>query len=219
MSEVNIPIYTPLSATRPKSCGIVYEPYFEVRIADSETDQSCAIGQLGEIQVRPKQAFGFMSGYYNAPEKTVQAWRNLWFHTGDSGHIDEEGYIYFNDRIKDCIRRYGENISAYEVEETILDFPGVTDCAAIAVDSAIPGGEDEVMIVIVANSDLVLEDLADFCRQKLPRFSVPSYIRLADASDIPRTATNKIVKAELRKIGVTTDTFVLQPERNMNKAC
>lgn len=76
-----------------------------------------------------------MGGYYNNPGKTVEAWRNLWFHTGDYGRLDSEGYFYFIDRIKNCIRRNGENISAYEVETAILGFPAVKECAVIAVAS------------------------------------------------------------------------------------
>jgi crotonobetaine/carnitine-CoA ligase len=207
MSEVNIPLWSQPGDSKPGSCGRVYDRYFDVRIADPDDDQLLPCGAQGEIQVRPKQAFGFMSGYYNSPEKTVEAWRNLWFHSGDVGYVDSEGYFYFEDRIKDRIRRRGENISSYEIESSILDFPGVTECAVVAVRSEIEGGEDEVMAVVVADGAINKEDLLDYCKEHIPRFAVPNFFRFCAPSDIPRTSTNKIIKNNLRETGVTPDTW------------
>lgn len=124
--------------------------------------------------------------------------------------VDEDGYFYFIDRLKDCIRRYGENISAFEVEAILADFPGVEDCAVIAVPSRVQGSEDEVMAVIAASDRIRPDELATYCRKNLPKFSVPSYIRFVTAGNMPRTATNKIMKAKLREIGITADTYVVQ---------
>lgn len=207
MSEINVPLMQPLDAPRPHSCGKIYERYFDVRIADPETDQPVPPDTRGEFQIRPKQAFGFMSGYYNAPEKTMEAWRNLWFHTGDAGRMDSDGYFYFIDRLKDSIRRRGENISAFEVETVILDFPAVKDCAVIAVSSEFDGGEDEVMAVSVIEGTLDPQDLLDYCKQNLPKFAVPGYFRFVSKEDMPRTSTNKVIKQRLRETGISDDTW------------
>ncbi|WP_323844082.1 AMP-binding protein [Microbulbifer magnicolonia] len=207
MSEVNIPLFTPLDAPRPGSCGKAYGRYFEVRVADAQSDLENPPGVVGEIQVRPRISGGFMSGYYRMPEKTVEAWNNLWFHTGDAGRMDGDGYFYFVDRLKDCIRRRGENISSYEVETVLLSFPGITECAVIAVPSNIAGGEDEVMAVLVADGDLDPGAISAHCQNNMPRFAVPRFLRFVQPDQIPRTSTNKIRKVELRKQGVTADTW------------
>ena len=143
MTEVNIPVWGRMEQPCSGATGWVHEEHFEVIIADPETDREVPRGQLGEILVRPKVPFGFMAGYLGMPERTVEAWRNLWFHTGDAATMSEEGLLTFVDRIKDCIRRRGENISASEVEVHLSGFEGVAEIAAYAVPSEIPGAEDE----------------------------------------------------------------------------
>ncbi|MDP4530300.1 AMP-binding protein [Alkalimonas delamerensis] len=207
MSEVNIPLYTPMDKPKAGSCGRPYSRYFEVRIACPATDLPCESGEVGEIQVRPKLAAGFMSGYYGMPDKTVEAWRNLWFHTGDLGRCDEDGYFYFVDRLKDSIRRRGENISSYEIETTVLAMEGVTECAAYAVPSDIPDGEDEVMLVVVTDAEIKPEQIHAFCQGKIPGYAMPRFIRLTQASELPTTATNKIQKNVLRQRGVDALTW------------
>lgn len=207
MSEVNIPLFTPLQHPKPGSCGKPYSAYFDVRIAAPDTDLECKPGEVGEIQVRPKMSAGFMSGYYRMPEKTVESWKNLWFHTGDAGREDSDGYFYFVDRLKDCIRRRGENISSFEVETALLNYPGIKECAVVAVASEIAGGEDEVMAVIAGEGDLEPQAIIAHCQSNMPKFAIPRYLRFVDASEIPRTSTNKIRKVELRKQGVTTKTW------------
>lgn len=202
MTEVNIPIWGRLGRSVPGAAGWTHEAHFEVRIADPDTDESLPAGQMGEIQVRPKVPFGFMAGYFNAPDKTVESWRNLWFHTGDAGTMQADGLVTFIDRIKDCIRRRGENISATEVEEVVAVLPGVEEVAAYAVPSDVPGGEDEVMLALVPKAGATL-DPADVLRTaatKLPRFAKPRYVKLVDA--LPKTATGKVQRAVLRKQGV-----------------
>jgi len=208
MSEVNIPLYNSKKAPVAGSCGRVYEDFFEVRIAHPVSDEPLPSGAVGEIQVRPKQAAGFMSGYYKMPDKTVEAWRNLWFHTGDAGLCDSNGNFYFKDRIKDSIRRRGENISSYEVESILLAYPGVIECAVIAVPSDIPGGEDEVMAVVSSEEGTIdVDGLIDFAVDNMPKFAVPRYYRQLPTSEFPRTATNKIRKQPLRDTGITADTW------------
>ena len=141
MTEVNIVAYHPLDAPyRPGSFGLPYERYFEVRVADPDTDEEVPPGEVGEVVVRPREPFCFMQGYNAMPERTVEAWRNFWFHTGDAARRDEDGYLYFVDRIKDCIRVRGENISSYEIEKVLTGHPAVAEAAAVAVKSEVAGG-------------------------------------------------------------------------------
>lgn len=210
MTEVNIPIYGERSKSRPGTCGRVYSKYFDVEIRDPLTDAPVSKGEVGEIMVRPRIPNGFMSGYFNAPDKTVEAWRNLWFHTGDAGHVSGDGYITFVDRIKDCIRRRGENISAVDIETTLAALPGVAEVAAFPVPSEIDGGEDEIMLAIVPSPEVQLtaDAIANHAREHIPRFAWPRYVEFK--SSLPKTGTEKIRKVELRQAGVTGDTIDLQ---------
>ena len=201
MTEVNIPIWGRLGVSAPGAAGWTHEDHFEVRIVDPETDVQRPAGQVGEIVVRPRIPFGFMTGYFNAPEKTVEAWRNLWFHTGDAGVMDASGLVTFIDRIKDCIRRRGENISATEVEDVVCELPGVAEVAAYAVPSDLPGGEDEVMLALVEQpgSNVDRAAVARMAAERLPRFAAPRYIKVV--AELPKTATGKVKRAVLRTAG------------------
>jgi crotonobetaine/carnitine-CoA ligase len=208
MTEVNIPTYMPYDdGLRANSCGKVLTDWFEMQIVDPDTDEALPPNTVGEIVVRPKEPWCFMAGYNAMPEKTVEAWRNFWFHTGDAGTYDEEGYFYFVDRIKDCIRRRGENISSYEVEQVLNSHEAVAESAAVAVKSEIAGGEDEVKVCIVLRPGMQVEPeaLLDYCQERMPYFAVPRYIEFVDA--LPKTPTEKIQKHKLREIGVTPDTW------------
>jgi crotonobetaine/carnitine-CoA ligase len=212
MTEVNIPIWGRVGSPIPGKAGWVHEEHFEVCIADAETDLPLPAGQVGEILVRPRVPFGFMAGYYNAPHKTVEAWRNLWFHTGDAGVIDEAGVVTFIDRLRDCIRRRGENISATEVEAVVGELPGVAEVAAYAVPSDIPGGEDEVMLALVplAGTALDCANVVHEASARLPRFARPRFVKIVER--LPKTATGKIQRALLKKQGIV-DALDLAPSR------
>ena len=203
MTEVNIPVWGRLGHSRPGAAGWVHDQHFEVIVADPDTDEPVPSGDLGEILVRPKVPFGFMAGYHGMPDRTVEAWRNLWFHTGDAGMMDETGLVSFVDRIKDCIRRRGENISAAEVEAALMQLPGIAEVAAFAVPSNVRGGEDEVMLTVVPKPGINLTPriIADHASKVLPRFARPRFIELV--SDLPKTATGKVQRAQLRKRGVS----------------
>ncbi|GAY24029.1 MULTISPECIES: AMP-binding protein [Sphingobium] len=209
MTEINIPLYGRRGEARPGTCGRPYER-FEVRIADPATDIPVGPGEVGEILVRPCVPYGFMAGYLGLPDRTVEAWRNLWFHTGDAGRMDADGYVTFVDRIKDCIRRRGENISATDIERTLAELPGVKEVAAFAVPSDIPGGEDEIMCAVVPHADGQIDPaaLAAHARARMPRYAQPRYIEFL--TDLPRTGTEKVKKADLRERGVTVATLDLQ---------
>lgn len=208
MTETNIALYGRRGVSRPGTCGGVY-PRFEVQIADPATDLPVATGEVGEIMVRPRMPGGFMAGYLNLPDKTVEAWRNLWFHTGDAGRIEADGHVTFVDRIKDCIRRRGENISATDIELTLAELPWVDQIAAFAVPSDIPGGEDEIMCAIVPAAGAAPNPtaLAVHAATFMPRYAQPRYVEFVPA--LPRTDTEKVKKADLRKRGVTPATLDL----------
>ncbi|TWT14026.1 AMP-binding protein [Reyranella sp. CPCC 100927] len=201
MTEVNIPVWGRVGESRPGAAGWVDRAHFEVIVADTETDQPMPPGQLGEILVRPKIPFCFMVGYHNMPDRTVEAWRNLWFHTGDAATMDADGLVTFVDRIKDTIRRRGENIAATEVESAISQLAGAEEVAAFAVPSSIPGGEDELMLAIVpaAGATLTAEAVIRHADKVLPRYAAPRYV--AFVSELPKTATGKVQRAVLRKKG------------------
>jgi carnitine-CoA ligase len=207
MTEVNIPLWGEYGRPHAGTCGRVYDRYFQVEIRDPDTDEPLPPGAVGEIMVRPKAAFGFMAGYRNMPERTVEAWRNLWFHTGDAGVMADDGYVTYVDRIKDCIRRRGENISSFEVELSISRLEGVAEVAAYAVPSGIVGGEDEIMLAVVPYEGAAIDpnDIASYAQRALPRFAQPRFIEVVD--HLPKTPTAKVQKAALRARGVTSRTW------------
>ena len=208
MTEVNIPLYGLINEKGDGKCGKLYHKYFEVEIRDPETDLPIKDGEVGEIVVRPKQPFGFMSGYMGMPEKTIETWRNFWFHTGDAGTKDPSGNFTFVDRIKDCIRRRGENISSYEVEQAFLEISYITEAAAYAIPAkGGEGMEDEVMVALMINNNMSIDyiDLLNQAKKNLATFAVPKYIRIVD--HFPKTQTGKIQKNKLREDGVTVDTW------------
>jgi len=167
----------------------------EVRIVDDD-DLEVPAGTPGEIVVRTTEPWMFCQGYYNMPEVTVQTWRNLWFHTGDRGYMDREGYLYFVDRKKDAIRRRGENISSFEVEQIILRHPAVLEVAAYPVTSE--HSEDEVMVSLVLREGAHLSEaeLIAHCAENMAYFMVPRYVEFLAA--IPKTMTEKVEKYKLK---------------------
>jgi len=177
---------------------------YEVRIVD-EDDQELPPGTPGEIVARPKQSGALFSGYYRRDEDTVETWRNLWFHTGDRGLLDERGYLTFIDRMKDCIRRRGENISSWEVESTINAHDAVLECAAYGVASELSEADVMVAVVLQPGASLAPEALLDYCTGKMAHFAIPRYVRFLDA--LPRNHAERVQKTELRADGVTDDTW------------
>ena len=206
MTECNIPVYTPVEdPTVPGCAGKILTDYFDLRIADPETDEPLGTDEIGEIVIRPKEPGCFMAGYFRMPEKTVEAWRNLWFHTGDAGRIDAEGNLHYIDRIKDCIRRRGENISAFEVEQVLNGHPDVAESAVIGVKVEGAGGEEEVMALIVPRAEIDPVALLDYCAERMPRYAVPRFV--LNIAELEKTATGKIRKQDLRDAGVTAETW------------
>ncbi|WP_158885896.1 ATP-dependent acyl-CoA ligase [Amycolatopsis anabasis] len=202
-TETNMTISAPAGRQRPGYLGKVL-PGFDARVVD-EQDQPVPDGTPGELILRHTEPFSFATGYFAMPEKTVEAWRNLWFHTGDRVVRDADGWYRFLDRIKDAIRRRGENISSFEVEQAIAQHPAVAQVAVYAVPSEM--AEDEVMACIVPRpgSALPPEDLIAFLRPRLARFALPRYIRFAET--LPMTENGKIRKVVLRETGITPGTW------------
>jgi carnitine-CoA ligase len=211
MTECGMPLWGDRHDPEPIIAGCAGYPvteYYELRIANPETDEPLPRGEVGELLIRPRVPGCFSAGYYRMPERTVEAWRNLWFHTGDACCMDERGRVHYIDRIKDCIRRRGENISAFEVEQVLNQHPQVAECAVVGVKVEGAGGEEEVKAIIVVaegagNPDCI--DLLDFCAERMPRFAVPRFIEFI--AELDKTASGKLRKAALRDAGVTAETW------------
>jgi crotonobetaine/carnitine-CoA ligase len=203
MTETSSPIVSPgFDLVDSGSCGRP-RPGMICRLAD-ENDFEVPVGEPGELLLRGEEPWTLMSGYLGKPEKTVEATRNQWLHTGDIFTRDAEGNFYYVDRKKDMIRRRGENVSSVEVEAEVVTFEGVLECAAYGVPSEF--GEEEVMVALVCKPghSVDLDALRAYLKDKLPRFMVPKYLRIIP--DMPKTPTNKIRKTDLRDEAVTPDT-------------
>jgi crotonobetaine/carnitine-CoA ligase len=148
-----------------------------------------------------------MRAYYGMPEKTAEDFRNLKLHTGDLGRMDADGYVYFMDRVKDYIRRRGENVSSMEVERICSDHPAIKEAAAIGVKAGEgASSEDEIMIVCIADGDPPdFKEFVDWLSARMPYFMVPRYVRFVDT--LPKTPTERVQKVKLRDEGITADTL------------
>jgi crotonobetaine/carnitine-CoA ligase len=197
-TEAGIVTGSPYGEWRLGSCGTPNERRFKVGVVD-EQDRLLGPGEPGELVVRPKQPFVITTGYYGAPETTAEAFRNLWYHTGDRGYRDEDGYYFFLDRMKDAIRRRGENISAFDVECEVNLHPDVVECAATGVPSKLEDEDVKLTVVLRPGTALEPEELVAFCEDRLPRFMVPRYVEFVDA--LPRTPTDKVAKYKLKEQG------------------
>lgn len=177
---------------------------FEVEIF-SPDGLPVPVGEPGEIVFRPCGPDLVTLGYWRNQEATVETMRNLWFHTGDLGRFDHEGFMWFVGRQKDMIRRRGENISAFEVEATMAQMPGVFECAAVAVADEV-GGEDDILLLVVPSVGAVVEpaQLAAYARGHLARFAVPRWIGIVEA--LPHTPSGKVAK-HLIEPGLTSAYF------------
>jgi crotonobetaine/carnitine-CoA ligase len=206
MTETSVCLTTGWDHGPTAGCGRVRTdyPWHEVRVVD-ENDEPLGPGEVGELVVRSAEPWSMNAGYFGMPEATAEAWRNGWFHTGDAFRYDEDGNYYLVDRLKDAIRRRGENISSFELEDVVRGFDGVADCAAIGVPAEL--GEDDVMIVVEVGAGDAVDPAAlhEWLQARLPKFMVPRYI---DVGALPRNATTQRVKKfELRSRGVTPSTW------------
>jgi carnitine-CoA ligase len=203
MTEISTPLVSGPNPARTGICGKVRDGV-ELRVVDGN-DCEVAQGEVGELIVRSDAPWTLNSGYNQNPEATVKAWRNGWFHTGDAFRINEDGDYVFVDRMKDAIRRRGENISSFEVEAEVAAHPDVNEVAVVPVPSDL--SEDEILCVVAARPGgaIVPEQLIEFLRPRLAHFMIPRYIRIV--TQLPRTPTEKIQKHILRDQGLTSDTW------------
>lgn len=201
---------------RPGSCGRA-APGFQVAVVD-EFDQPLPPGKIGEIVVRPDKPWCMSSGYYGKLEKTVEAYRNLWFHSGDTGYLDKDGWLYFSGRIKDVIRRRGENISAQEVESVVDAHPQVIESAAVAVPSELSEDDVKVFASIRPDAELQPAELVAYCRDNMPKPMVPRYVEIVKEL-LPRTPSEKIAKEKLREQGNGPNTWDDEQQCLMESQC
>ena len=208
MTEVSTPMMSDPYPAVAGTCGKIRDGV-EGRVVD-ENDCEVGPGVAGELILRTDQPWAMNHGYYKNPEATAEAWRNGWFHTGDAFTYDEDGYFYFVDRIKDAIRRRGENISSFEVESDVNAYKDAGEVAAIAVPSDL--GEDDVMVVVAPMAGKTIDPLAlfRFLEPRMAHFMLPRYIRVVD--ELPKTPTQKVQKHLLKDDGITPDTWDREAE-------
>jgi crotonobetaine/carnitine-CoA ligase len=206
MTELSVPIVSwerEVNGVNYRSCGRV-RPGVHVRVVDDH-DYPVGPGVIGELVVRSDEPWALSPTYWRMPEKTVEAWRNGWFHTGDAFRYDENGDFFFMDRIKDAIRRRGENISSFEVEAAVNSYQDVLESAAVAVPSE--WSEDEVKVAVVPKPGRSIDPakLIEFLIPRMPRFALPRYIEIVET--LPKTPTERVQKAIIREAGVSAQTW------------
>lgn len=202
-TESNCVIGSTVDTIRPGWTGKLL-PGFQVRIVD-EMDNPLPDGEPGELVIRADEPFAMSQGYFGMPDKTAEAWQNLWLHTGDRMLRGPDGYFRFIDRMKDAIRRRGENISSFEVEQVLASHPAIAEVAVFPVASDL--AEDEVMAAIILHDGarVTHEEIIRHCEGKMSYFAVPRYLEFTD--DLPKTANGKIQKFRLRERGIASDTW------------
>lgn len=202
-TELGLAIANRPSHRKIGTCGLPV-PQLEVQIQDERGDE-VPRGAVGEIVVRPKAPHLIFEEYWGMAEATKDAFRNLWFHTGDRGRHEEDGWFVYVDRAKDAIRRRGENISSWEVERCLSSHPGVLEVAVIGVPSELT--EEEVLAVVVPREGERVrpEELLDFAQERLPHFAVPRYVAFVD--ELPKNPQQRVQKFVLRDAGLPADAW------------
>ncbi|MBN9738337.1 MULTISPECIES: AMP-binding protein [unclassified Pseudonocardia] len=200
MSEIGCVLNGPPETVVGGECGFP-RPGYELRLVDS-AGHDVPSGSVGELWVRPEEPLTVMQGYHGLPEKTAETLVDGWVHTGDAFRADSEGRFFFADRMKDALRRRGENISSFEVERVINEHPDVYESAVVAVPSELT--EDEIKAVVVPREGRTVDpvELTRFLIERLPYFMVPRYVAFAD--ELPKTPTQKVHKHVLRESGAGT---------------
>jgi crotonobetaine/carnitine-CoA ligase len=195
----------PGRAWKPNSAGAV-RPDLDLALLDPD-DVEVPVGEVGEICVRPKRPGVIFAGYFNQPEATLEAFSNLWYHTGDLGRLDADGELFFVDRKKDVMRYKGRNIASIDLETVARSCPGVHEVAAHGVPAQELVYEDEIKLCVVrtAGSDLTADQLATHIMDNAPYYYVPRYIEFLD--ELPHTPTGRVQKFILRERGVTGGTW------------
>jgi carnitine-CoA ligase len=191
-------------ANRPNAAGVVNDEYFDVRIFDDD-EREVPAGSDGEIVIRPKRPHVMFEGYWGRPEATVETSRNWWYHTGDIGRVDEDGYLFFVDRKADYLRRRGENISSFEVESILMAHGSLADVVVHAVPSDLTEDDLKITAIRADGATLTEEELFRWAIDQLPYFALPRYIEFR--TELPRSPVGRVLKRELRDEGVTSTTW------------
>jgi crotonobetaine/carnitine-CoA ligase len=189
---------------KPNAAGVVNDEHFDVRIFDDD-DHELPRNTEGEIVLRPKRPHTMFEGYWGRPQATVDASRNWWYHTGDIGRIDGDGYLFFVDRKADYLRRRGENISSFEVERVLMRHGALADVAVHAVPSPLTEDDLKITATTKEGSELTEDELFRWCVDELPYFALPRYIEFR--AELPRSPVGRVLKRELRDEGVTPTTW------------
>jgi long-chain acyl-CoA synthetase len=169
--------------------------WVEMRVVDPTTGADRPAGDVGEVWLRSPRV---MAGYWRRPDETAAAVdSDGWFRTGDAGFLDDEGYLYISDRVKDMIISGGENVYPAEIENVLMAHPHVADVAVIGVPSERWGETPKALVVAAPGTHPDEQELIVFCRDRLARYKCPTSVDLVDA--LPRNPTGKVLKHELRK--------------------
>jgi crotonobetaine/carnitine-CoA ligase len=183
---------------KPNGAGVINDEFFDVRIFDDD-DNEQPRGTEGEIVLRPKRPHSMFEGYWGRPEATVETSRNWWYHTGDIGRVDDEGFLFFVDRKADYLRRRGENISSFEVERVLMGHGSLADVAVHAVPSELTEDDLKITATLAEGASLTEDELFRWCIDQLPYFALPRYIEFRD--ELPRSPVGRVLKRELRDEG------------------
>jgi long-chain acyl-CoA synthetase len=171
-----------------------------MKVVDAD-DQDVAPGAWGEIVIRGPNV---MLGYWNRPEETAAALRGGWFHTGDIGYLDEDGYLFLVDRVKDMINAGGLKIWPREVEEVLYQHPAIKECAVVGVPDSLKGEVAKAVVVLDPTAALTAEALDAYCRVHLAPYKVPEQIEFV--AELPKSATGKVLKRVLRAQALPAET-------------
>jgi crotonobetaine/carnitine-CoA ligase len=198
-TEASLVSWQPMGVSnKPNAAGVVNDEHFDVRIFDDD-DHERPRGTDGEIVIRPKRPHTMFEGYWGRPEATVEASRNWWYHTGDIGRIDDDGYLFFVDRKADYLRRRGENISSFEVERILMGHGALADVAVHAVPSELTEDDLKLTATIAEGASITEEELFRWCIEQLPYFALPRYIEFR--AELPRSPVGRVLKRQLRDEG------------------
>ena len=198
-TEASLVSWQPPGVTnKPNGAGVVNDEFFDVRIFDDD-DNELPRGSDGEIVLRPKRPHSMFEGYWGRPEATVETSRNWWYHTGDIGRVDDEGFLFFVDRKADYLRRRGENISSFEVERILMGHGALADVAVHAVPSELTEDDLKITATLADGATLTEDELFRWCVEELPYFALPRYIEFR--AELPRSPVGRVLKRELRAEG------------------
>jgi carnitine-CoA ligase len=202
-TETNFVLAGTIPSDRPGTMGYLVEGV-DACIAGPD-DQPLPDGEAGELLLRSREPLAFATGYFGMPDKTNEAWRNRWFHTGDRVVRDADGHYRFVDRMKDSIRRRGENVSSWEVEQVLLKHPAIAACAVYPLPSEL--GEDEVAAAVQFEPGSALDpvEIVRHCEGKVAHFAIPRFVRIV--TEMPLTENGKIRKVALREAGRIAGTW------------